>query len=249
MKLMLFYAALSIVFAIPINIVTSKSGEEWFEKMTLNNKELNTLSAWVHALLVIIFTIASIYTFYSIKEEARIIYAKMQLERSKTKDSEWLKTRTVHIRGIPPHDRKGYSIVKKLNRQLKFIGGKVLAIINIPDFEQFFELELQKLQYDDLIKKPYKREPFFKRLCVSKRYRTTEYYERMKDGIEDKIEQVLLKPVLSSGHAFVCFDTIKSANYCLEKFRLSMFDNVKLSLTTMKDSCLSLSCFNDTDHK
>lgn len=44
MKLMLFYAVLSLLFAIPINVVASKSGEEWFERMTLNNKELDTLS-------------------------------------------------------------------------------------------------------------------------------------------------------------------------------------------------------------
>jgi hypothetical protein len=44
MKLMLFYAVLSLIFAIPINIVSSSSGEEWFERMTINNKELTYLS-------------------------------------------------------------------------------------------------------------------------------------------------------------------------------------------------------------
>lgn len=127
--------------------------------MTINNKELTMLSSWVHTILVVIFTIATIYTFYNLKEEARIIYAKMQLERSKTKDFEWLKTRTVHVRGIAPHDRKGETLVKKLNKELKFIGGRVLAIINIPDFEQFFNLELEKLDIDDLIKQPPDKEP------------------------------------------------------------------------------------------
>jgi hypothetical protein len=44
MKLMLFYAVLSLLFAIPINIASSTSGEEWFEKMTLDNKELTPMS-------------------------------------------------------------------------------------------------------------------------------------------------------------------------------------------------------------
>jgi hypothetical protein len=42
----------------------------------------------------------------------------------------------------------------------------------------------------------------------------------MIEDVEQEIDEVILKPVLSSGHAFVCFDTIESANYCLRRFRL-----------------------------
>ena len=65
----------------------------------------------------------------------------MQLDRSKTRDFEWLKTRTLHVRGIAPHDRKGESLIKRLDNALKSNGGKVVAIINIPDFSTIFELE------------------------------------------------------------------------------------------------------------
>lgn len=141
MKLMLFYALLSLLFAIPINIVSSSSSEEWFERMTLNNKELDTLSAWVHGSLMIIFTIATIYTFYELKLEARSVYAEVQLKRSRTKNFEWLKTRTVHVRGLAPNDRKGEALIKKINKELELIGGKVLTIINIPDFSTILDLE------------------------------------------------------------------------------------------------------------
>lgn len=141
MKLMLFYAVLSLLFAIPINVVSSTNGEEWFERMTLNNKELDTLSWWVHGILMIIFTIATIYTFYELKLEARKVYAEVQLKRSRTKNFEWLKTRTVHVRGLAPNDRKGEALIKKLNKELELIGGKVLTIINIPDFSSILELE------------------------------------------------------------------------------------------------------------
>lgn len=129
------------MFAIPINIVSSTSGEEWFEKMTLNNKELTLLSCWVHTILMVIFSGAIIYTFYQMKLEARTMYIRMQLERSKVKDYEWLKTRTVHVRGLAPNDRKGEVLVRKINNELETIGGKVLAIINIPDFNKILELE------------------------------------------------------------------------------------------------------------
>ena len=163
MKLMLFYAVLSLLFAIPINIVSSKSGEEWFEKMTINNRELNALSTWVHAVLMIIFTIATIYTFYELKIDARSAYAEVQLKRSRTKDYEWLKTRTVHVRGLAPNDRKGQALCRKLNKELELIGGKVLTIINIPDFSKILELENNKFDVEDLLKIPASKEPFMKK--------------------------------------------------------------------------------------
>ena len=90
---------------------------------------------------MIVFSFATIYTFYQMKLEARTVYAKLQLERSKTKDYEWLKTRTVHVRGLAPNDRKGESLIRKLNKELEVTGGKALGIINIPDFSKILELE------------------------------------------------------------------------------------------------------------
>lgn len=90
---------------------------------------------------MIIFTIATLYTFYELKVEARNVYAEVQLKRSRTKDFEWLKTRTVHVRGLAPNDRKGESLIRKLDKELELIGGKVIAIINIPDFSKILELE------------------------------------------------------------------------------------------------------------
>ena len=127
--------------------------------MTLNNKEIDQLSWWVHTILVVIFSVATIYTFYYMKVEARLCYARMQLERSKTRDFEWLKTRTLHVRGIAPHDRKGESLIKRLDSALKLNGGKVVAIINIPDFSTILELENQKFDIGDLLKIPPSKEP------------------------------------------------------------------------------------------
>jgi hypothetical protein len=90
---------------------------------------------------MIVFTMATLYTFYELKVEARSIYAEVQLKRSRTKDFEWLKTRTVHVRGLAPNDRKGESLIRKLDKELELIGGKVIAIINIPDFSKILELE------------------------------------------------------------------------------------------------------------
>lgn len=236
MKLMLFYAVLSLVFAIPINIVSSTSGEEWFEKMTLNNKELTALSCWVHTILLIVFSAATMYTFYQMKHEARTIYVRMQLENSKTKDHEWLKTRTVHVRGLAPNDRKGEALVKKLNKELEIIGGKVLGIINIPDFSKILDLENKKYDIEDLLKIPPAKEPLAKKCLIAKKYRSKQYYTKQINKIEDEIDKEICKPVLSSGHAFVCFDTIESATHCIHKFKLNVCEGSKLAVRNLKDT-------------
>jgi hypothetical protein len=45
------------------------------------------------------------------------------------------------VRGLAPNDRKGESLIRKLNKELEAIGGKALGIINIPDFSKILELE------------------------------------------------------------------------------------------------------------
>jgi hypothetical protein len=247
MKLMLFYAVLSLIFAIPINIVSSSSGEEWFEKMTMNNKELTSLSCWVHTILMVVFSTATMYSFYQMKIEARTAYAKMQLERSKTKDYEWLKSRTVHVRGLAPNDRRGEMLIRKLNKELEIIGGKVLAIINIPDFSKILDLENEKFDVEDLLKIPASKEPLAKKCMIGKKYRTKKYYTKQISEIEDKIDNEIYKPVLSSGHAFICFDTIESANHCLHRFQLNVCDSSKLAMKNLKDTCLA--CIQKDDNR
>lgn len=74
---------------------------------------------------------------------------------SKNHDQEWLKARTVHVKGIPPEDRSGkltkisninigfFQINDKyignflrasLERVLAPTGGQVLGVILVPDF-------------------------------------------------------------------------------------------------------------------
>jgi len=47
---------------------------------------------------------------------------------SVNKDHEWLKARTVHIKGIPAEDRTGNGLVQVLESFLKEKGGMVIAV-------------------------------------------------------------------------------------------------------------------------
>lgn len=96
----------------PINI-TSGVGDEhttyedWFDRTTLNNKELSHVKGWVHVILVLVFTLLTIRAVQKTRRDARIAYQFYHREMSKNHDYEWLKARTVHIKGIPPEDRSG----------------------------------------------------------------------------------------------------------------------------------------------
>jgi hypothetical protein len=50
------------------------------------------------------------------------------------KDYEWLKARTLHVRGLLPKDRRGDMLKNEMNLMLEPIQGKVLDVVVIPDF-------------------------------------------------------------------------------------------------------------------
>jgi hypothetical protein len=60
---------------------------------------------------------------------------------SKNKDHEWLKARTVHIKGLSPEDRSGNNLKFNLERVLAPGGGQVLAVLLVPDFVSQLNLE------------------------------------------------------------------------------------------------------------
>jgi ABC-type microcin C transport system permease subunit YejB len=107
LKLMITFSILAITIPLPVNILTTNDTWEWFERMILSNKELAGFKSGIHVFLVVIFSGTTFWTLMSLKNEARSIYTKMQLERTKTKNTEWLKQRTIHVRGLVPHDKKG----------------------------------------------------------------------------------------------------------------------------------------------
>ena len=68
---------------------------------------------------------------------------------SKDIDSDWLKARTLHIKGIPREDRTGNGLKMVLDKHLEQTGGKVLAIQIVPPFSKMFQIEskIRDLKY------------------------------------------------------------------------------------------------------
>ena len=63
-----------MIVSIPINATIGTSYEDWFEKTTLNNKELSKLRGWFHVALVLVFTFLTIRTVQKTRRDARIAY-------------------------------------------------------------------------------------------------------------------------------------------------------------------------------
>jgi hypothetical protein len=53
---------------------------------------------------------------------------------SLAKDAEWLKARTIHIKGIPAEDRTGNGLRQVLESFLEKNGGMVVAVAIVPPF-------------------------------------------------------------------------------------------------------------------
>jgi len=85
----------------------------------LGYKVQNELTAWVHASLGIVFSIAAFYTIFEMRDEAKQLYTNSQREKCRIKDFEWLKARTLHIRGLVAKDRRGDMLRNELNMMLQ----------------------------------------------------------------------------------------------------------------------------------
>jgi len=133
---MVYFSIISLCVSIPTNVtIASSSIEDWFERTTLNNKELHSsYQGWVHVTLVAIFTALTIRQIQKVRRDARVAYQFYQRSMSKNKDHEWLKARTVHVKGLSPDDRSGNYLKHVLERVIGPHGGEVLAVHLVPDF-------------------------------------------------------------------------------------------------------------------
>jgi hypothetical protein len=78
------------------------------------------------------------------------------------------------------------------------------------------------------------------RLCVRKKYRNEDYYQRKLEDIEYEIQEIYKSPIRSSGHAYIVFDSYYSMSQCLQKYRETPCQTCKIMWSGCYDR-LSLS--------
>jgi hypothetical protein len=112
---------------------------QFFDRAALKNKELSNYRGWFHVFMVFVYTFLTIHFIQKTRRDARVSYQMYYSEMSKKKDHEWLKARTMHIKGIPEEDRAGNGLKTLLETFLKENGGgSILAMQIVPPFHKIF---------------------------------------------------------------------------------------------------------------
>jgi hypothetical protein len=100
--------------------------------------------------MVFLFTVMTLAMIASLREEAKQAYVEFEREKCKVKDYDWLRARTLHVQGLLPVDRRGDMLKNEIEAMLKPMGGKVLDVAVVPDFQTLFQLETEKKDLEDL---------------------------------------------------------------------------------------------------
>ncbi len=110
-------------------------------------------------------------------------------------------------------------------------GGKVIDVKFIPDYKVLLELEREKNQIVDLRDLiSLKESSLARRWFFPRVFRTENAIQNELEKVENKIQKATELPVYSSGHAFVCFDSLSSAYKCLNAFEENLFKKLVIRL-------------------
>ena len=132
-KLALLLTFISIITSIGINSLKQEEVEKgglsaFFDRAILDNKEMTDYRSWYHVIMVLIITSMTIRVIKRTRDEAKESYTMQHKQMSRRIDHEWLKARTLHIKGIPAEDRTGSGLKTILDNFLKDKDGKVVAM-------------------------------------------------------------------------------------------------------------------------
>jgi len=78
------------------------------------------------------------------------VYKKYNRSNQAKHDYEWLKSRTIHVRGLLKNDINGVYLENTLNEHLQNTESKILGIIVVPDYKKLTELEEKRKDIEDL---------------------------------------------------------------------------------------------------
>ena len=129
-----FFAVAALTVSFLSNMFLYGKEEDIFERTALDNRHLNTVTAWIHVSLVVLFTLATFKCIADLREDAKESFIENEKEKCLVKDHEWLRARTLHVRGLLPKDRCGTMLKNELEGMIRPIGGRVLDVVVIPDF-------------------------------------------------------------------------------------------------------------------
>ena len=220
-------SALFSFFLISLFTFLSRTyGHLFFNK----EKDLEIFLSVINISGVAFVTFFHFRNFAKLKRDTFYHYYKRFEKMSENRDVNWLSCRTLHISGINPAERLTSLMQTKLNIFLsKSSSGKVIDINFIPNYNKLLQYEKQRNEINDL-KLLITHERPFMRCLFSSIYWSDESMKAELKNIQAKIDEITEEPVFSSGHAFVCFDSLSAAYKVMKEFKSSTFMRFKLKM-------------------
>jgi len=198
-------------------------------------KDLDQFLSVTNITGIILITFIHFRSFFKLKREAFYHYYNRFMKMSENKDVNWLSCRTLHISGINPQERLTSLMQTKLNVFLsKTSSGKVLEINFIPNYNKLLKYEKEKNEITDLRLLITHEKPFM-RCLFSSIYWSDSSMQSELERIQEKIDEITEEPVYSSGHAFICFDSLTAAYKVMKEFKNSPFMRFKLRMKNLMD--------------
>jgi hypothetical protein len=115
--------------------------------------------------------------------------------------------------------------------------GRVADVRFIPDYKALLKLEVKVNEINDIKNLISKKETdCVRRWFFPAKYRTDAEIKKQLEKLENEIQEATKKPVYSSGHAFVCFDSLLSAYKCLNAFEDMTYKKIAIHLNSIWDS-------------
>ena len=196
--------------------------------------------------LVFLLLISFFYTntLLSLKSHLQKSFVTSLNNDSEDRDLNFLRLRTVHCKGLLPTDVKGTLLKKKIAKFLAEIknNGEILSILVFPDYSSLLKMEKQRLAIKDLEMINNTREnpdeaSCFQR-CFPSNFDSLEEYERKFYEIEEKMQEEIEGIIESSNQCFLCFSSMKTAEFCLQKFNSTSLANFVASFfTNLRNRC------------
>lgn len=245
-QLLVFTIAVSFIFSSISAIVTLYDAKNFSVLLLLNqicfqNKASTDYASIFHVTIMIALILFQIRFLTSTKRELKYLYFARYDKMSRDKNYEWLSCRTLHISGIAPYERNVNLLKTKINfflsnQQIKGLGS-VVEVNFIPDYKELLKLEIKKENINDLKKLvPYSENSWYRRFFFPKELRNEYEINKALKDIDKSIDEECEKIVYSSGHAFVSFNSLKSAYTCLKVFKEDAFKALALKFRELKDS-------------
>lgn len=144
LKLLFTISCISLVLSFFFNFISDHSLQiqdpkwrnDWTVKILFGSKDLvKGTWSWVQVSLCIFITIATLKIIFSLKTKGREMYKKYSRSGEFQHDYEWLRSRTIHVRGLLKNDITGAFLENMLNEHLHDTESKILSILVVPDFK------------------------------------------------------------------------------------------------------------------